>query len=232
MTRAQSSYHVGIDLGTTHTVVAYAARDAAGDSGAPIAVLPLPQLISASEVRALRLLPSFLYAPAASERVADPWQELPWLVGQYARLRGEEVSERLVASGKSWLSHAGVARRGAILPWAADAAEVPKISPVEASRRLLAHVRLGWDEAFCGLLVAGAKRRAHGAGLVRRGRARAHGRSGRACRLPGALAGRTASGILRSDRGRAPQRGGGVARRRKEQRAGYWSATWAAGPRI
>lgn len=146
------TYHVGIDLGTTHTVVAYAARDELNRSDAPPAatVFPLPQLVSESEVEALRLLPSFLYAPAASEAVADPWQELPWLVGQYARRRGQEVSERLVASSKSWLSHAGVARRDAILPWAADAAEVPKISPVEASRRLLSHVRSSWDAAFPG----------------------------------------------------------------------------------
>ena len=143
------SYHVGIDLGTTHTVVAYAARDDPSNSGpAAATVLSMPQLVSPSEVEALRLLPSFLYAPAESESVADPWRELPWVVGQYARQRGQEVSERLVASAKSWLSHAGVARRDPILPWAADAAEVPKISPVEASRRLLAHVRHSWDRAF------------------------------------------------------------------------------------
>ena len=144
------THHVGIDLGTTHTVVAYASRDeGTGKSPvSPASVFLVPQLVSPGEVEALRLLPSFLYAPPPSESVADPWQELPWLVGQYARQRGQEVSERLVASSKSWLSHAGVARRDAILPWAADAAEVPKISPVEASRRLLAHVRRCWDEAF------------------------------------------------------------------------------------
>lgn len=137
-------FHVGIDLGTTHTVVAYAASEA----GAEARVLPLPQLVSAHEVEALRLLPSFLYSPTASEQLADPWQELPWVVGRFARQRGQEVSERLVASAKSWLSHAGVSRRDPILPWAADAAEIAKISPVEASRRLLAHVRRCWDDAF------------------------------------------------------------------------------------
>ncbi len=141
---AEAAYHVGIDLGTTHTVVAYAAR--ASDSA--IRVLPLPQLVSAHEVEARCLLPSFLYAPLVSEPVVDPWQERPWLVGQYARLRGQEVSERSIASSKSWLSHAGVARRDPILPWAADAAEVPKISPVEAGQRLLSHVSRAWDEAF------------------------------------------------------------------------------------
>lgn len=111
-------------------------------------VLHLPQLVSAHELDALRLLPSFLYAPPSGEDVADPWGELPWLVGQFARQRGQEVSERLVASAKSWLSHPGVARRDAILPWGADAAATPKISPVEASRRLLLHVKRAWDEAF------------------------------------------------------------------------------------
>ncbi|HYP90972.1 MAG TPA: Hsp70 family protein, partial [Polyangiaceae bacterium] len=136
--------HVGIDLGTTHTVVAFSA----GDAPLEAQVLAVPQLVSAHEARALRLLPSFLYAPPPGEAVADPWQELPWLVGRYARERGQEVSERLVASAKSWLSHAGVARRDAILPWGADAAETPKISPVEASRRLLEHVRRSWEELF------------------------------------------------------------------------------------
>ncbi|MEO8903917.1 MAG: Hsp70 family protein, partial [Polyangiaceae bacterium] len=143
-----AAYHVGIDLGTTHTVVAYAPCDDAGVSTAQ--VLALPQLVSESEVLALRLLPSFLYSPLASEQAADPWQELPWVVGQYARHRGQEVSERLVASSKSWLSHAGVARRDAILPWAANADEIDKISPVEASRRLLTHVRRAWDDSFAG----------------------------------------------------------------------------------
>jgi molecular chaperone DnaK (HSP70) len=132
---------VGIDLGTTHTVLAYASGDA------PAEVLPLPQLVSAHELEALRLLPSFLYAPPATETVADPFGELPWVVGRFARERGQEVSERLVASAKSWLSHAGVARKDAILPWGAER-ETPRISPVEASRRLLDHARLCWQRAF------------------------------------------------------------------------------------
>jgi len=139
-----SAYYVGIDLGTTHTVVAFAPVG----SAEPARVLDLAQLVSPSEVESLPLLPSFLYAPPDSENCADPWSELPWLVGQYARRRGQELSERLVVSAKSWLSHAGVARRDAILPWGADATNVPKISPVEASRRLLAHVRSCWDAGF------------------------------------------------------------------------------------
>ncbi len=143
-------YHVGIDLGTTHTVVAFASEGGCEEAR----VLPVSQLVSAHETEALRLLPSFLYTPTDGESVADPWQELPWVVGQFARHRGQEVAERLIASAKSWLGHAGVARRDAILPWGADAAETPKISPVEASRRLLSHLARVWQDSFPGRPLA------------------------------------------------------------------------------
>jgi molecular chaperone DnaK (HSP70) len=138
-------YTVGIDLGTTHTVVAFAER---GKLGAKVRVFDVPQLTSATEEQALPLLPSFLYAPAESENVPDPYGDAPFVIGSYARRRGQEVPARLVASAKSWLGHAAVDRRAAILPWGSDASDVPKVSPVEASRRLLEHVRRAWDARF------------------------------------------------------------------------------------
>lgn len=138
-------YTVGIDLGTTHTVVAYAEH---GRLGAKVEVLAIPQLTSATEQQALPLLPSFLYAPLDGEKLPDPFLDAPFVVGSYARRRGQEVPARLVASAKSWLGHAAVDRRAPILPWGSDANEVPKISPVEASRRLLEHVRRAWDARF------------------------------------------------------------------------------------
>jgi hypothetical protein len=51
---------------------------------------------------------------------------------------------RLVASAKSWLSHPALDRRAASLPAGAPA-EVPRISPLEASARYLAHLRAAWD---------------------------------------------------------------------------------------
>ncbi len=134
---------VGIDLGTTHTVVAWA-----DDSGAPPQVFPVPQLVSASELEALPLLASFLYAPAPHETVTDRFGEAPWMVGAFARRRGREVPARLVSSAKSWLGHSAVDRRAPILPWGAETGEVPRLSPVEASRRILEHVRRAWDDAF------------------------------------------------------------------------------------
>jgi molecular chaperone DnaK (HSP70) len=141
---AESSKSVGIDLGTTHTVVAWA--DGAG--GAPV-VFPIPQLVAPGEIQPRALFPSCLYAPVAGETVADPWGDAPWVSGELARRRGAEVPGRLVASSKSWLCHPRVDRTAAILPWGApdDADDLPRISPVDAAARTLAHVRRSWDAA-------------------------------------------------------------------------------------
>ena len=137
---------VGIDLGTTHTVVAWSRL---GDSEAVGAqVFPVPQLVSSSEVAARPLLPSYLYAPHSGETVPDQWNEGPWVLGEHARQRGREVPGRLVSSAKSWLCHGGVDRRAAILPWGREEYDDrPRLSPVEASTRLLQHVRVAWNAA-------------------------------------------------------------------------------------
>jgi len=138
---------VGIDLGTTHTVVAWA--DPSKD--APPEVFPIPQLVSSGEVARDSLFPSFLYAPIAGENIADPFNDAPWVLGAFARKRGGEVPGRLVASSKSWLAHAAVDRMAPILPWGAseDAADdLPRLSPVDAAMRILAHIQKTWNEAF------------------------------------------------------------------------------------
>ncbi len=148
-------YTVGIDLGTSHTVVAYAdlwASDASGDS---IHLLPIDQLIAPGEVAAPALLPSVRYHPAEGElsatQLALPWHSAETAVlGRYARDLGSQVPARLVSSAKSWLSHPGVDRNAAILPWGAEGAEgdIAKISPVAASASYLAHVHAAWNARF------------------------------------------------------------------------------------
>src|SRR4029450_6587468 len=64
-----------------------------------------------------------------------------------AREAGCRCPGRLVASAKSWLCHGGVDRTAAILPWGGGE-DVAKISPVEASARVLAHLRDAWDASF------------------------------------------------------------------------------------
>ena len=145
-----SRYLVGIDLGTSHTVVAYAA---AGSDA--VRLLEIPQLVGPGEVAARPLLPSVRYHPAAGEldpaSLALPWagSEADTVIGSYARDLGAQVPGRLVASAKSWLSHPGVDRSAAILPWGAPD-DVAKVSPLAASASYLAHVRAAWDAQFAG----------------------------------------------------------------------------------
>ncbi|WP_250453316.1 Hsp70 family protein [Caballeronia sp. ATUFL_M2_KS44] len=145
---AGAKYRVGIDLGTSNTVVAYA------PSGSDeIRVFEIDQLVGAGEVAALPLLPSLRYHFAPGElKSADlqlPWGEMeaPAVLGSFARKLGAQVPGRLVSSAKSWLSHATVDRLAPILPWGATD-DVEKISPVIASASYLAHVHAAWNERF------------------------------------------------------------------------------------
>ncbi len=60
---------------------------------------------------------------------------------------------RLVSSAKSWLSHSGVDRRAAILPWTA-AEDVARVSPVAASSAYLEHLRDAWNARVAGKAAA------------------------------------------------------------------------------
>jgi molecular chaperone DnaK (HSP70) len=149
-------YSVGIDLGTSNTVLAYAQT-----GSRQIRVFEIEQLVSPGEVAARPLLPSVRYHAAEGELNAGdlqlPWspanpaeaqaQAQPVVTGRLARVLGAQVPGRLVASAKSWLSHASVDRVAPILPWGA-ADGVRKVSPVEASASYLAHVRAAWNQQF------------------------------------------------------------------------------------
>jgi len=143
-------FSIGIDLGTTNSAVACAELPGDGPPAA-IDVLQIPQLVAPGETAALTLLPSFLYLvgefdfPAGS--LGLPWTTAdrpPRIVGELARTRGAESPMRLVSSAKSWLSYGGANRTAPILPWGAPA-DVPTISPVEASAEYLRHIRAAWD---------------------------------------------------------------------------------------
>jgi hypothetical protein len=144
-------YVIGIDLGTTNSALSYAEIQAEPDPFAPanVQLLPIPQLVNPGEVREESLLPSFLYLPGSSDfpagTLALPWdEERGYAVGQLAQKRGADNVGRLVSSAKSWLSHSGVDRTSPLLPFRAPEG-VDKISPVEASRRYLEHLREAWD---------------------------------------------------------------------------------------
>ncbi|MBK9441575.1 MAG: hsp70 family protein [Comamonadaceae bacterium] len=154
-----SQYLVGIDLGTTNTVVAYAPVAKAPGRGKRAALVgiklfDIEQLIAPGQVAARPLLPSVRYHAATGEiapgelqlpwSVSDDTSPIPVVTGQWARQLGSQVPGRLVSSAKSWLSHTAVDRQAPILPWGAPP-EVDKVSPVEASASYLRHVRAAWN---------------------------------------------------------------------------------------
>jgi len=143
-------YAIGVDLGTTHSALSYIALDATEGRGPNQAVLPIPQVTAPGTAEARQLLPSFVYLAADAEFPKDA-MALPWktdqhaVVGEFARTHGAKVPTRLVSSAKSWLCHPGVDRRAKVLPWQAPA-DVARISPVEASARVLEHLRAAWNK--------------------------------------------------------------------------------------
>ncbi len=142
-------FSVGIDLGTTHCALASCAS-AEGVPGRP-EVLQVPQLVAPGSVEDRALLPSFLYVPHAAEQAALsaalPWDARPrFVTGELARALGQQTPIRLVSSAKSWLSHAGVDRRGPLLPLEAPE-DVQRVSPVTAAVQYLAHLRDAWQAA-------------------------------------------------------------------------------------
>jgi molecular chaperone DnaK (HSP70) len=146
---ARARFIVGIDLGTTNCVVAYVDTKAKGRER-ELQVFEVPQRVSEHDVRPRPMLPSFLYLAGEHDLPAGA-TALPWdpgrrfVVGEFARAQGARVPGRLVTSAKSWLCHAGVDRTARILPWA-GLPDVPRLSPVDAAARYLAHIREAWDQ--------------------------------------------------------------------------------------
>ena len=146
---------VGIDLGTTNSALAWTAPS----GHQAIRILDLAQLVAAGEIGRHSALPSFLYLPQDSEIasgvVAQPWvSQLPRgsnpdvtaVAGVFARDHGSLAPGRLVTSAKSWLANPSVDRTMPMLPWGTE--DGPRLSPVDASARLLAHIRDAWDYEF------------------------------------------------------------------------------------
>lgn len=142
-------YIIGIDLGTTHCVMAYTEAILQEDKEPEIRLFSVPQVTSPGELEDRPLLPSFVFLPGAHDvppgGLALPWdQNADLCVGEFARKRGAEMPGRVVSSAKSWLSHSGVDRTTPILPWESPT-DGRRLSPVEASALFLAHMRDAWN---------------------------------------------------------------------------------------
>ncbi|MBN1103387.1 MAG: Hsp70 family protein [Deltaproteobacteria bacterium] len=143
---------VGIDLGTTNSVVAYTEIREDVSEDFSIRTFNIPQIVGPGSLAEQEVLPSFVLVPGAYD-VPEGGLSLPWdedaalAVGEYARSRGAEIPNRLISSSKSWLCHRGVDRRQAILPWG-GAEDQRKMSPVEASSAILRHIRDAWNHVM------------------------------------------------------------------------------------
>ena len=143
------TYIIGIDLGTTNSVVAYTEARVDEYDEPDIRIFEVPQLVAPGSLKGSTILPSFILLPGSHD-VPEGGLELPWdrksslAVGEFARDRGAEIPLRLISSTKSWLCHTGVDRNKAILPWE-GLEDRPKLSPVEASAAILRHIKESWD---------------------------------------------------------------------------------------
>lgn len=143
-----SQFVIGIDLGTTNSVVAYSSLN---DERTKVELLPIPQAVAAHTVESRTSLPSFLYLATDAERDSNafglPWNNHPsFATGVVARQLSAQFPDRTIVAAKSWLCHTKVDRHQNILPWQA-ASDVSKISPVTASQRYLEHLIAAWHHA-------------------------------------------------------------------------------------
>ena len=142
-----AQYCIGIDLGTTNSVVAFAPISEAEPL---IAVLPIPQLVAPGVVERRLSLPSFLYLPVSLDDTSFKVEGIRndfGIVGEYARRIASEQPDRVVAAAKSWLCNRKVDRQSPILPWGAES-ETSLVSPVSATTAYLMHLIDAWHLEF------------------------------------------------------------------------------------
>ena len=97
----KSKYVVGIDLGTTHCVLAYTITPSDEDNDPDINVFKIPQITAPGEVNEQSLLPSFMFFPGEHD-VPEGSLALPWdtgasfATGEFARKRGARKSQTVL----------------------------------------------------------------------------------------------------------------------------------------
>ena len=142
-----AQYCIGIDLGTTNSVVAFAPLD---EPDAMVAVLPIPQVVAPGTVERRLALPSFLLrsrGPIDESLQISGFRSPFGVVGEYARRVASEQPDHCVAAAKSWLCHREVDRSAPLLPWGSEEPD-SKISPIDATTAYLAHLIDAWHLQF------------------------------------------------------------------------------------
>ena len=140
-------YSIGIDLGTTNSVLAFVELNV---DEPQLQILRIPQVSAPNEIESRESLPSFLYLASEQETESECFaiptaSSARIVIGDYARRIAAEKPERTVTAAKSWLCHGGVDRHSPILPWNSEQADA-KLSPVNASKAILEQLVATWDQ--------------------------------------------------------------------------------------
>lgn len=149
-------YCVGMDLGTTNTVVYYI--DSELENPVP-EIFKIPQIVEFGEIEVKESLPSFIYLPDEKE-VPEGGLDLPWgenigfSIGEFAKKNSSTIPNKVISSAKSWLSVDNVDRLAPILPWNRKNSE-KQLSPVQATQKILHYIKDAWNS----VKAAGAKDR-------------------------------------------------------------------------
>src|SRR6516165_1904969 len=101
---AQPKFSIGIDLGTSNSVLAFCPLS--GESGSE--VLEIPQWDTLSTVKDSATLPSLAYLPeeAVAAQIRGRGLDVGgWVVGRLAQRKASETPGRVAKSAKSWLCH-------------------------------------------------------------------------------------------------------------------------------
>ncbi|MCR4573551.1 MAG: Hsp70 family protein [Lentisphaeria bacterium] len=148
MSENHSRFCVGIDLGTTNSVLSYV--DTASENPSPQTFL-IPQLSAPGEISSLPALPSFIFLPESGEfdlkLLKLPWQKKgeDIVVGAFALEMAAKSPHKVVTSSKSWLCCDKIDRHSQCLPPLPEGENVRQISPVEAATIILNHLKAAWN---------------------------------------------------------------------------------------
>ncbi len=146
-----SRYKIGIDLGTSNSVVSYV--DTLSENPRS-EILNIPQLVAERAKDELTSLASFIYLPTEeeSELFENPIRSdstKSYALGEFARVQSAHRAERVISSAKSWLCYGGVDRDAPVLPWGSETISASeKLSPIDASAILLNYFLCVWNETL------------------------------------------------------------------------------------
>jgi hypothetical protein len=134
---------LGIDLGTSNCSITLTQEN-------KTEVLDIFQIAGANRTDKKPYFASCLYIPYKNQFPKDsiklPWtqEEQNFIVGNFAREIGSQMSDRLITSVKSWLCNQSIDPSKPILPWRSDTIQ-NKLSPLDVTCLYLKHLKAAFE---------------------------------------------------------------------------------------